>query len=115
MLDLGMELTPKRLELLREMVPGLRRVFLAYAANSQFSVTEATAYREAAHRLSLDLVERPVRSQEEARAALAAIKRGDVQGLMAPQEMTWNIPGFTHAAAARLKLPSMWVDRKSVV
>jgi ABC-type uncharacterized transport system substrate-binding protein len=57
------------MELLRELIPGLKRVLVPYDATNSDTVAQLPVHREAARRLGLTLVERPVRGEEEARAA----------------------------------------------
>jgi putative ABC transport system substrate-binding protein len=107
---LGLELAPKRLEVFRELVPGLRQVLFPYNANDAYSVTEARAYREAARRLGFELVEKPMRTQEEAEATLARLRKGEVDGILKPRSTSLNIPGFILEAAARRTIPAMFDD-----
>jgi putative ABC transport system substrate-binding protein len=92
--SLDVELAPKRLEIFRELVPGLKRVLLVYDATNTYAVGQLGAHRAAAQRLGLTLVERPVRSQEEAGAAITGLRRGDVDGIFSPRVLSLNIPGF---------------------
>ena len=57
--DLAFQLGPKRLDLFREMIPGLQRVLFPYDAADSVAVKQFQIYREAAHRLGMDLVELP--------------------------------------------------------
>jgi putative ABC transport system substrate-binding protein len=111
-----LELSPKRVELLRLLVPGMKRVLFAYDAKNAFSLMELKAYREAALRLGIELVEKPLRTQEEARIAIAALRGDDVQAILPPIATTLNIPGYILDATPRLRLPTMfharfWVER----
>ena len=74
--SLDVELAPKRLEIFRELVPGLKRVLLVYDATNAYTVAQLGAYRAAAQRLGVTLVERPVRSQEAAGAAITGLRKG---------------------------------------
>ena len=56
--DLDVDLGPKRMEIFRELVPGLKRVLLPYDAANTYVVAQLPAYRDAARRLGLTLVER---------------------------------------------------------
>src|SRR5262249_17796708 len=69
--DLGLELSPKRLELFREVIPDLQRVLYLYPATDISSRAALNLYREAASALGLVLVEQAVRSEAEAQATLA--------------------------------------------
>ena len=107
---LDLELAPKRLEMLRAIVPALQKVLFMYDVADQYTVLELKGYREAARQLGLVLVERPVRTREEAQATLGALRRRDVDGLLGPWAMSLNIPGYVLETAARLGLPSMFSD-----
>ena len=106
--DLDIELVPKRMEFFREMVPGLKRVLFIYDATSAHAESVLRVHRDAARRLGLTLVERPVRSQEEARAAIAGVRKGDTDGFFSPRLLSLNIPGFMLEVAARGTVPSMF-------
>ena len=51
-------------------------------------------HREAARRLGLMLVERPVPSAEQAKAAIIGARRGAVDGFFSPRLPALNIPGI---------------------
>jgi putative ABC transport system substrate-binding protein len=105
------ELIAKRLEVFRDSVPGLRRVLFVYDAASPRVEIEVGAYREAARRLGLALLERPVRSREEARRTFDRVRRGDAQGIVMPFSMNLNIPGLAVDSSPRLAIPVMCPDR----
>src|SRR5262249_16444866 len=107
---LDLELAPKRLEMLREIVPAIQKVLFVYDVTDKYTGLELKGYREAARRLGLVLMERPVRTREEAQATFGALRRRDVDGLLGPWAMSLNIPGYLLATAARLGLPSMVPD-----
>jgi putative ABC transport system substrate-binding protein len=105
---LGLELAPKRLELFRELIPGLKRVLLPYNASDGYALAEAKAYRDVARRLGIQLLERPLKTQEEAQATLARIRKGEVDGILKPRGVSWNIPGFILETATKLAIPTMF-------
>ena len=105
------ELSPKRLELLRSLVPGLKRVLFAYDAGNTASALEVKAYREAGRTLGIELVERSLRTQADAQRTFARLRKADAQAILAPFAVTLNIPSFLIEAAARLQLPTMFHDR----
>ncbi|PYN35839.1 MAG: hypothetical protein DME01_10715 [Candidatus Rokuibacteriota bacterium] len=106
--DLDIELGPKRMEIFRELVPGLRRILLPYDATNAYAVAQLPAYRDAARRLGLTLVERPVRTEQEAQAAIAKIRKGEVDGILSPRFVSLNIPGFILDSAQRQGIPTMF-------
>jgi putative tryptophan/tyrosine transport system substrate-binding protein len=72
------DLTGKRLELLKEMIPRLRRVVTFYSPDNPAARQSVTLARNAARQLKVELVERPVASVEELRAGLRALRPGEV-------------------------------------
>ncbi len=115
--DLQFELSPKRLELFHEIIPGLKRVLYTYDAADAYAVSEARVYREAARRLGIELAEQAVRTEEEAQATLAQVRKGEVDGILQPLAASLNIPGFILEAASQQAIPTMfggaafWVER----
>jgi putative ABC transport system substrate-binding protein len=104
---LDVELAPKRLEVFRELVPGLHRVLFVYDANDAGGMAEARMYREAAHRLGLVLVERAVQTQAEAQATLTQGWKGEVDGILMTSSLSLNIPGFISDTAGQQSIPTM--------
>jgi putative ABC transport system substrate-binding protein len=71
------ELSGKRLELLKEMAPNVRRVLAIYDARDPSPKQGMAAVREAAPRMGVSLVEREARSREELLRALEAAEESD--------------------------------------
>ena len=112
--DLIDELAPKRLEILKEIVPGLKRVLFFYDPVDPEAATVARQYRDAARQLGIALLERPVRSEAELRAMLAPPRRMD-EGILAGGSMSMNIPGIVLDVTAQHPIPTMfngafWVE-----
>jgi putative ABC transport system substrate-binding protein len=108
--NLTLELGPKRLELFRELVPGLKRVLYPYDAIHAPSVALAQGYRDAARHLGMELVEQPVRTEEEVQAILAQVRESQVDGVVQPPSLSFNIPGFIVEATVEQKIPTMFGD-----
>ena len=106
--DLDVELAPKRMEIFRELVPSLKRILVPYDATNVYAVSQLAAYRDAARRLGLTLVERPVRTEEEARAAITRVRKGEVDGIFASRFLSLNIPGFILDTGSKQRLPTMF-------
>jgi putative ABC transport system substrate-binding protein len=114
--NLDLELGPKRLELFREMIPTLQRVLFLYDAADVHAQATARVYREAARRLGMVLVEQTVQTEAEAQRTLAQVRKGEVDGILKPPYVAFNIPGFILEATAQRGLPSMfdgafWVEQ----
>jgi putative ABC transport system substrate-binding protein len=110
------DLGAKRLEVFRDIVPSLKRVLFVYNPADGSAVAAAKTYREAARRLGLVLIEQKVRTQEEAQATLARVRRRAVDGMLKPPGLSLNIPGFILEAAIQQQIPSMfdaafWIER----
>ena len=108
--DLELELVPKRMEIFRELVPRLKRVLLVYDATNAVAVSRLQVHRAAAQRLGLTLVERPVRTEEEARSVISAIKKSEVDGIFSPRQVSLNIPGVILDIAPKRAIPTMFHD-----
>ncbi len=106
--DLELALSPKRLELFREIIPGLKRVLFTYDAAEAYAVAVAKVYREAAHRLGIALMERAVRTMEEAEATLAQVRKDEVDGLLTLRCCSLNIPGLVLEATSQQRVPTMF-------
>jgi putative ABC transport system substrate-binding protein len=106
--DLHLELGPKRLEVFRELIPGLRHVLFPYHATDAYATAEAQEVRTAARRLGIQLVERAVHTHEEAQAALTTLQPGEVDGVLAPRCCALNIPGFILDATTHRGMPAMF-------
>lgn len=108
--DLELELVPKRMEIFRELIPGLKRVLLVYDATSPTAVARLEVHRDATHRLGLTLVERPVRTEDEAQSVISAIRKSEVDGIFSPRLLSLNIPGLILEIAPKRAIPTMFDD-----
>lgn len=106
--DLELKLGPKRLQVFQEMLPGLQRVLFVYNAAHDYSIRMATAYREASRRLGIELIEKPVRTREAAKAAFAQVQAGDLDGLLPTFSTSLNIWGLVMDVSLQKKLPAMF-------
>lgn len=108
--DLDLELGPKRLEFLHEIIADLKRVLFLHDPTEAFSVAEAKGYRQAAQRIGIVLVEKAVRTEEDARSTIARLRKGEAQGIVAPRSLSLNIPGFILDATSQKVMPTMFPD-----
>jgi putative ABC transport system substrate-binding protein len=56
------------------------------------------------------LVERPVRTEEEARSVISAIRKSEVDGIFSPRSMSLNIPGLILDIGPKRAIPAMFGD-----
>ena len=106
--DGDLNLAGKRLEIFKEMVPGLKRVLFLYNSSDPYTVAAARAYRDGARHLGLVLVEKPVRTEEQARTTLATLRKGEVDGIVAPPTTSLNIAGVILDATSERAIPTMF-------
>ena len=106
--DLDLELDSKRLEVFKEMIPGLTRVLFPYDKADSFSVAQAKVYRESARHLKIVLIEKTVLSQKEAQATFDDIRRNEVHGIVVPRSLSFNIPGLAVEATSQKRIPTMF-------
>jgi putative tryptophan/tyrosine transport system substrate-binding protein len=106
--DLDLDLDTKRLEVFKELVPGLKRVLFPYDSSQAFTNAQAKNYRDAARHLDVILVEKPLRSQKEAQTIVANVQRNEVHGIVVPRSLSFNIPGLILEAASKRGIPAMF-------
>ena len=104
------ELSGKRLELLRELAPRVRRVLILYDPRDTSPRQGVAAARVAATTLGIALVEREVRSAEEVARALKALDEADAL-LGIPGGVTSGHHETMIAAANSKRLPTVFYTR----
>lgn len=77
------DLTAKRLEILKEIVPKLRRIVTFYDPGNPVASHSAKFAREAARALEIELIERHFGSVKELQAGIRALKVGEVDAYFA--------------------------------
>jgi ABC-type uncharacterized transport system substrate-binding protein len=109
------DLTAKRLQLLKEMIPGLRRVVTFYSPDNPAAQQSLKIARDAAHQLKLELVERPVASVEALRAGLRALRPGEAEALfLVADAMVVSQEELILDAARAARMPTMLSDKGNV-
>jgi putative tryptophan/tyrosine transport system substrate-binding protein len=106
--DMELHLGPKRLQMFKEMLPPLQRVLFPYDAADPYGAAMSKVYRDAAEKLGITLVERAVKTREEARAVLSQIRKSEVDGILSPYSLSLNIPGLILDVAAQQGIPTMF-------
>jgi putative tryptophan/tyrosine transport system substrate-binding protein len=102
------DLTAKRLEILKEMVPKLHRVVTFYDPRKPTGIESSKLAREAARQMGLQLVERHVGSNEELQAGMRALRAGEVDAYLALSDpIASNEAQFIIDTAKVKRLPTM--------
>jgi len=109
------DLTPKRVEILKEILPKASRVLTIYDPGNRVPTEAAKSGREEAKRLGLKFVERHVASVEELRQALQALKIGEADAFFyTPDAMVVGQAQLIIDTAKAKKLPTMFHERSLV-
>jgi putative tryptophan/tyrosine transport system substrate-binding protein len=114
------ELTGKRLELLREIVPDVRRVLTFYNPQNPSAIASAKEGRDAAARLGLQFIERHVASVEELQMAVHAYKMDEADAFIAVSDamidsQIQSIIAMASAGASPADLPVEGVEKLLLV
>ena len=105
----------KRLELLKEMIPSLRRVATFYNPDNPISQAAANIARDAARELKVELIERPVHSVGELRSILDALRPGDADALPYMASTITKMAVWrpsTCSASFWVRVPQSWRSNK---
>jgi putative ABC transport system substrate-binding protein len=112
----GTDLTAKRLEILKEIVPKLRRLLAFYDPRNLVANESAKLAREEVSRLrGLELVERHFASVEELQARIRAVKVGEVDAFFQLSgSMVNNQAQLIIDTATVKRLPTMFLDQSAI-
>ena len=109
------DLTGKRLEILKEMLPKLSRVVIIYNPNNRMSVEAAALAREAARHFGVQLVERQATSVEELRQRVGALKAKEADAYFYISDaMVTSQAQLVIDMAMSKKLPTMFAEQNLV-
>jgi putative ABC transport system substrate-binding protein len=116
--SLATELVPKRLEALRTLAPGIRRVLAVHYGADPSAIAAIMKAQDAARQLDLALDPRPVFSPEEVARALGDARPGDA--LLAPEVDTLDIPVAILEKSLEARVPAvfptaLWVGHGGLV
>ncbi|MBI3759318.1 MAG: ABC transporter substrate-binding protein [Deltaproteobacteria bacterium] len=109
------DLPGKRLQLLTELIPSVRRVLTFFDPGLPVNQRALMMGRDAARQLKVEIVERPAESVEKLRAGLRAIRPGEVDAYFNISDaMVISQASFVAEAALAIRLPTMFADKESV-
>jgi putative ABC transport system substrate-binding protein len=107
-----LELSAKRMEMLREIAPGITRVTALWNPVRGDNAFEIAAMQEAARKLGMQLQSQQVRDREEIEVALDAMAKEGTQGLTeAGDPFMYTYAPELIAFAARRRIPAMYDNR----
>jgi putative tryptophan/tyrosine transport system substrate-binding protein len=109
------DVTAKRLEILKEMVPKLHRVVTFYDPGRPPAIESVKLAREVAQQMGLQLLERQFTSVGEFQAAVRSLRAGEVDGYLAVSDPTVSNQAQLIIDTARdKKLPTMFEHLSNV-
>jgi putative ABC transport system substrate-binding protein len=107
--SLRAELTAKRLELFKDVVPSLRRVLLTYNPREAEERDAVAWARTARAHVAVELLERPITAALEIEPGLTSLQPGGGDGILIVQSgLDLNIPGRSLEVATSNKIPTMY-------
>ena len=109
------DLTGKRLEILKEIIPKLSRVVTFYNPNNRMALEAATLARQAGQQFGVQLIERHATSVEELRQRLEALKAREVDAYFYTTDgMVTSHAQLVIDMATSKKLPTMFSEQSVV-
>jgi len=101
------ELTPKRLEILKTLVPALRRVWIIYDSGDLYAPSVVRVAKEAGPALGLQIVGRSVKTSEELAGAFREVRPGD--GFLVYEQATLlDIPAQMLKQSLSRRIPAIF-------
>jgi putative tryptophan/tyrosine transport system substrate-binding protein len=112
----GTDLTKKRLEILKEILPKLRRVVTFYNPSNPVGVESSKFARQIAGQLGVEFIERHIATVEGLQAGLRALKVGEMDAFFEVSEALVQVNDQLVIDANRDKrLPGMFNNQSSVI
>jgi len=113
---LTLDLTGKRLEILKEMLPKLSRIVTVYNPDNRIAVEAVALARQAAKQLGIRLVERRAATLEELRQQVGALSAKEADAYFYTSDaMVTSQAQLVIDAASSKKLPTMFSEQSPVV
>ncbi len=110
------DLTAKRLEVLKEIIPKISRVLTYYDPGNRVPVEGAALARNEAKRIGIKLIERQVRSVEELKAELHKLKVGEADAYFYTADpMVGSQSQLIIDSTKAKKIPAMFQEQTLVV
>jgi len=113
---LSTDLTAKRLEVLKELLPKARRIVTFYDPNNPSARESSALARDAARHLGIELLERRVSSVEELLVGLRALRPGEADAFLPVSDamVLSQTPALVDVMQPK-RLPTMIADLNLVV
>jgi putative tryptophan/tyrosine transport system substrate-binding protein len=105
----GLEMTGKRLEILQQIVPGVRRLHIFFDLNDKFSRDNSDLAERSAEKLGLEVSEHGTKSAEELKTSFGNLETRPGDALFyVPDNLVEGEVDFIFRTARQKKLPTMF-------
>ncbi len=114
---LSLQMTGKRLEIIKEIVPKLRQVLIFYDANNGYSRKNFAVAQKAAEKLGLEVADHPIKSADELMNTIGSIQKSQGKALFhIPDDLVESRIDSIFETARKKRLPTMsyeelWVTK----
>jgi putative ABC transport system substrate-binding protein len=113
---LALQLTEKRLEVLKEVVPELRRVRIFYDSNNKFSKENFAVAQKAGAKLGFEVAAHPIKSADELKSSLSRIEKSAGDAVFhVPDDLVEGQADFVFDIARKKGLPTMFNEEVWVI
>ena len=106
--SLSAELYPKRLDLLRQILPRMRRAGFLYNPDSPADQLSLKQFESACGKLNINSIRAPARNGDEIASAFQTLSREKAQGLIVTGGSMLGLRGKIIEHAAKNRLPAMY-------
>jgi putative ABC transport system substrate-binding protein len=112
---LSSQMTDRRLEILKEIAPSVRRVMIYYDSNNPYSRENFLSAKKAAGKLKLDVEEHAVKSSDEMKKSISSLQQRDGDAFFhVPDDLIESQVDFIIEAAREKGWPSMFSEESWV-
>jgi putative tryptophan/tyrosine transport system substrate-binding protein len=106
---LSLQVTENRLEVLKQVVPEVRRVHIFYASNDKFSHENFVFTSKLAEKLGVEVIEHGVKSADELKKSFENLQKEEGDALFhIPDDLVESEADFIFQTARQKKLPTMF-------
>jgi putative ABC transport system substrate-binding protein len=111
-----LQMTEKRLQLLKEIIPGIEQIHIFYDSNDKYSRENLEFVKKAAAKLGLKVVEHGVKSTGELKVTVDKLQTGNRQAIFhVPDDLVESQADFIFETARQKKLPTMFNTESWVI
>ena len=80
--NLNVQLSARRLELLKQLVPSLKTVYLVFTPGNKVQGAHLASVREAATKLGITLIDKPIATKDDCKKNIPQLKASEAEGVL---------------------------------